>query len=81
MISQQTHAHTVQSLFSQPETHKGGHYDVEMKRWMEMGAKMMCKLNGQMGNGGYDDVHMQGGQKKWHYDVQIKMVDGKGREL
>ena len=45
------------------------------------GSKMMCKLNGQMGNGGYDDVHVQGGQKRWHYDVQIKMVDGKGRAL
>ena len=25
------------------------------------GSNMMCKLNGQMGNGGYDDVYMQGG--------------------
>ena len=28
----------MQSLFGQPETDKGGHYDVEMKGWMEMGA-------------------------------------------
>ena len=25
------------------------------------GSNMMCKLNGQMGNGGYDDVQMKGG--------------------
>ena len=25
------------------------------------GSNMMCKLNRQMGNGGYDDVYMQGG--------------------
>ena len=25
----------MQSSFSQPETDKGGHYDVEMKGWME----------------------------------------------
>ena len=23
------------------------------------GSNMMCKLNGQMGNGGYDDVQMK----------------------
>ena len=40
---------------------KGGHYDVEMKGWMQQGANMMCKLNGRMGNGGYDDVQMKGG--------------------
>ena len=25
------------------------------------GSNVMCKLNGQMGNGGYDDVQMKGG--------------------
>ena len=25
------------------------------------GSNMICKLNGQMGNGGYDDVQMKGG--------------------
>ena len=25
------------------------------------GSIMMCKLNGQMGKGGYDDVEMKGG--------------------
>ena len=25
------------------------------------GSNMMCKLNGQMGKGGYDDVQMKGG--------------------
>ena len=25
---------------------KGGHYDVEMKGWMQQGGNMMCKLKG-----------------------------------
>ena len=37
---------------------------------------MMCKLNGQMANGGYDGVQMKGGYKRWHYDVHIKRVNG-----
>ena len=55
--------------------YKRGHYDVQMKRadgkgmalWCgnegvdATGSNMMCKLNGQMGNGGYDDVQMKGG--------------------
>ena len=28
------HMHTQCSLFSQPETDKAGHYDVEMKQWI-----------------------------------------------
>ena len=32
---------------------------------------MMCKLNGQTGNGRYDDVQKKGEWKKWHYDVKI----------
>ena len=40
------------------------------------GSNMMCKLNGQMGNGRYDDVQMKAGWKRWHYDVQIKRVNG-----
>ena len=40
------------------------------------GRNMMCKLNGQMGNGRYDDVQMKAGYKRWHYDVQFKRVDG-----
>ena len=27
---------------------KGGHYDVEMKGWMQKGGIMMCKLKGRM---------------------------------
>ena len=30
-----------------------------------------CKLKGWMDMGGYDDVEMKGGWKKWHYDVKI----------
>ena len=30
---------------------KGGHYDVEMKGWMQKGI-LMCKLKGQMDKGG-----------------------------
>ena len=36
----------------------------------------MCKLKGWMDKGGYDDVQMKGGWKKWHYDVKILSVDG-----
>ena len=31
----------------------------------------MCKLQGWMDKGVYDDVEMKGGWKKWHYDVKI----------
>ena len=34
---------------------------MEMKGWMQKGSNMMCKLNGQMGNGRYDDVQMKAG--------------------
>ena len=61
---------------------KGGHYDVEMKGWMQQGAIiMMCKFKGQMDKGGHDDVQLKGGYKRWHYDVQIKSMDGKGSAL
>ena len=29
---------------------KEGHYDVEMKGWMQKGSIIMCKLNGWMDN-------------------------------
>ena len=29
------------------------------------------QLKGWMDKGGYDDVQMKGGWKKWHYDVKI----------
>ena len=37
----------------------GGHYDVEMKGWMQKGDIIRCKLKGQM-------------DKRVHYDVEIK---------
>ena len=37
---------------------KGGHYDVEIKGWMQKGGNMMCKLKGRMDKGGYYDVKM-----------------------
>ena len=36
----------------------GGHYDVEMKGWMQKDGIVRCKLKGWMDKG--------------HYDVQIK---------
>ena len=38
---------------------KEGHYDVEMKGWMQKGGIMICKLNGWMDN-------------YRHYDMEIK---------
>ena len=37
---------------------KGGHYDVEIKGWMQKGANLIHKLKGRM-------------DKRGHYDVQI----------
>ena len=37
---------------------KGGHYDVEMKGWMQKLGIIRCKLNGRT-------------DKDGHYDVQI----------
>ena len=31
----------------------------------------MWKLKGWIDKGGYDDVQMKGGWKKWHYDVKM----------
>ena len=39
---------------------KGGHFDVEMKGWMENGAIMMCKLTGWMDKGGHYDGEING---------------------
>ena len=56
---------------------KGGHYDVEMKRWMQKGGIIRCKLKGRMDKGGHYDVEMKGWmQKGGHYYVQIKRGDG-----
>ena len=40
--------------------YKRGHFDVEMKGWMQKGGIIMCKLKGSM--------------EKGHYDVQIKRL-------
>ena len=64
MNSKHTHAHTVQSLFSQPEKDQGGHYDVEMKGWMKKGSIMMGKYKGRMDKGGRYDVEMKGWMEK-----------------
>ena len=44
---------------------KGGHYDVEMKGWMQKGGIMMCKLKGRMYKGGHYDVEMKVCMQKW----------------
>ena len=54
---------------------KGGNYDVEMKGWMQKAGNIRCKLKG----GWIKECIMKkykGGWKRWHYDVQIKRVDG-----
>ena len=68
---------------------KGGHYDVEMKGWMQKGGIMMCKLKVRMNKDRHYDVQINGWMKKGgimmsilkgrmdkdHYDVQIKRGD------
>ena len=43
---------------------KGGHYDVEMKGWMQKGGIIRCKLKGWMGKGGHYEVEMKGWMEK-----------------
>ena len=43
---------------------KEGHYDVEMKGWMQKRCIIMCKLKGQMDNEGHYDVEMKGWLEK-----------------
>ena len=43
---------------------KRGHYDVDMKEWMEKGGIMMCKLKGRIDKGGHYDVEMKGWMQK-----------------
>ena len=45
-------------------TDKGGHYDVEMKGWMQTGAILRCKLKGRMDKGGHYDVEVKGWMEK-----------------
>ena len=55
---------------------KRGHYDVEMKGWMQKGGIIRCKLKGQMDKGVHYDVERKGERKMWHYQVQFKRGDG-----
>ena len=43
---------------------KGGHYDLEMKRWMEKGGTIMCKLKGWMDKEGDYDMEIKGWMEK-----------------
>ena len=43
---------------------KGGHYDVEMKGWMQRGGITMCKLKGRIYKGGHYDIEMKGWMEK-----------------
>ena len=46
---------------------KEGHYDVEMKGWMQKGCIIMCKLKGQMDNEGHYDVEI----KEWMEKLEL----------
>ena len=43
---------------------KGGHYDVEMKGWMQKGGNLRWKLKRRMDKGGHYDVEMKGYMEK-----------------
>ena len=43
---------------------KGGHYDVELKGWMQKGGIIRCKLKGRMDKGGHYEVEMKGWMEK-----------------
>ena len=43
---------------------KGGHYDVEMNRWMQKWGIIMCKLKGWMDKDGHYDVKINGWMEK-----------------
>ena len=57
---------------------KGGHYDVEMKGWMDERCfrPLLCTVKAELGRG-----NERVDSKLWHYQMQIKRVDGKGRAL
>ena len=59
---------------------KGGHYDVQMKRWIQKGGIKMCKLKGWIDKGGHY-VKIKRCFQRGHYDVQIQRADEKGRAL
>ena len=43
---------------------KGGHYDVEMKGWMEKRIIIRCKLKLRMDKGGHYDMEIKGWMEK-----------------
>ena len=43
---------------------KGGHFDEEMKGWMQTGTILRCKSKGRMDKGGHYDVEMKGWMEK-----------------
>ena len=45
----------------------GGHYDVEMKGWMQKDGIIRCKLKGRMDKGGHYEVEM----KEWMEKVAL----------
>ena len=42
----------------------GGHYDVEMKGWMQKDGIIRCKLKGRKDKGGHYEVEMKGWMEK-----------------
>ena len=43
---------------------KGGHYDMEMKGWMQKEGIIMCKLNGWIDNYGHYVMEINGWMQK-----------------
>ena len=52
---------------------KGGHYDVEMKVWMQKWPLSCANSTGGYIRMGIMIWKSKGGWKRWYYDVQIKM--------
>ena len=42
----------------------GGHYEGEMKGWMQKGGIIMCKLKGRINKDGHYDVQINGWMEK-----------------
>ena len=55
---------------------KGGHYDLEMKGWMQNLALRCANQKGGWIRMGIMMCKSMGGWKRWHYDVEIKWADG-----
>ena len=43
---------------------KGGHYDVEMKGWLQKSGIIRCKLKGGMDKDGHYDMEIKGWMEK-----------------